>query len=174
MIHLRGTAAFARRFDTVMKKWLHSSMTMMALLALFALGVPSLAWACPVTGRTGNAATVCDRSPNGGTSVAMSCCARVQAPGTGCMGQCCKSVPQPSGSDQNKDTAAAPSHADTASLLSQLTQAAHTTLVVSTLPTIPLTMEPTHRVDVGDSPSETHLLAQHAPAAFAGRAPPLS
>lgn len=156
-----------------MKKWLRSSTTMMALLALFALGVPSLAWTCPVTGRTGNAATVCDRSPHIKAPVAMPCCAKVQATGTGCLGQCCKSVPQPPGSDKDKDTATTQAHFGTASLLSQLIQAAHSTFVVSTLPAIPLIIEPKRGIEVGDSPPNAHLLAQHAPAAVAGRAPPL-
>jgi len=164
----------AVRFPTAMKKWLRPSMMVMALLALFASALPALSWACPVTGRIGEAATVCNRLPANKASAAMPCCAKRQAAGKSCLVRCCKEVPQPSGSDKEKNTAPTLTHADTLSVLAQLSQGTRPTPVAFTPPCTPLVIEPSSRFAPRDADCAPLPLSQSAPAAFAGRAPPIS
>lgn len=157
------------RFDFLMKKWLRPSLMTMAVLALFASLLPSLIWACPVTGRTGTVNTVCNRSQDG--SSVMSCCAKVEAHDANCMVQCCKSVPHPASNDGGNSIPAR-AHIDTAALVSQ-SLAAPVILITPAPPLAPLALEPLQTFAFGDS-DVTPLLAQDAPSALAGRAPPLS
>ncbi len=159
-------------------------MMTMALLALLALVAPSFVWACPITGRTGSAATVC-AAPTGfiqGAAKAagiMPCCAHMQAPaqasGATCLGVCCKSVPQLPQSDQDRGTPPIQAHADTLSVLAHLAKATLATLLASALPPAPLAVEPPQGLAFHNAAaSSTPPLAQHAPSASAGRAPPLA
>ena len=172
-VRLRGTRASALRFDTVMKKWLRPPMTIMALLALLALVTPSFAWACPITGLTGNAAALCGRPADSPKAAAMTCCARMQKANANCMRQCCKPTPKLPAGDTDKCVAPVQSQADTAGVLSHLANASHAVILVSVQPLAPLTMEPSRGFSYGDAPSDSRLPAQNAPSALAGRAPPL-
>ena len=104
----------------------------------------------------------------------MPCCQQMPG-GTNaeCFTQCCKSVPQLPGGDTNKNTALAQTHSNTSSILTHLSQVAHGILITFALPTAPLTIEPPQATTCDDIPV-VPLLAQYAPSALAGRAPPLS
>ena len=158
-----------------MAQWRRPEFTVLALLALFALVMPSLTWACPVTGRIGPAATVCKSSVNGSLpSDVMPCCRQMKGRTTAeCFTKCCKSVPQLPGSDTNKSAALTQSHGDMSSILNHLANAAHAVLITFALPTAPPTIEPPQATTCDDV-SVTPLLSQYAPSALAGRAPPLS
>ncbi len=152
-----------------MVQWRRPRWIVLALLALLALVSPSLTWACPVTGRTGSAATVCDHSMSGAAasdSATMACCKQMTM-----QSGCCKALP-PLPEGESSTNSLASSHADTASALAQLSKVAHATGVVIMPPLAPLVIEPPHGFAAADS--DTSLLSQSTPPVFAGRAPPLS
>lgn len=159
-----------------------------AFLAIFSLVAPSFAWACPVTGRTGTPAQVCDRTPSsqamssevmtgmggessGGISSVMTCC--IQSGAIQCLNTCCQSVPQLPHENEKINTLEQ-AHTSTATLLSHLSQAAQTIHIVWALPVAPLVIEPSRVVALHDDTSVLPLSPQHAPSAHAGRAPPVS
>jgi hypothetical protein len=152
-----------------MAKWRRPQFAVLALLALLALLLPSLAWACPVTGRTGAAATICNYPANGGDSATpMPCCEHMRR------GQCCKLTSQLPSTDDSKDTFLAQPHAGSRSIITHLTQAART--VVDTAmeyPPVPPTIEPPHGSILCDIAVDSSFTFQHAPPLTAGRAPPL-
>lgn len=149
-----------------MTGWRRPQFTALALLALLALLMPSLAWTCPVTGRAGAAATICNHPTDGGSSAAvMPCCANMRD------GKCCKPLPQLPNNDSSRDTALAPTHVDASAILSHLSQAACTGFVVFVLPPAPLVIAPAG-ITSDDPVFDAPLSSQHAPPAASGRAPP--
>jgi hypothetical protein len=159
------------RVRAMMAQWRRPQFAALALLAILALLLPSLAWACPVTGRTGAAETVCLHPANGGRSTTlMPCCAHMAQMQRD---KCCKPTSQLPSSDNGKDTSLAQPHADSRSILTHLTQAAHavvdTTMVYSLTP---LSVEPPHGSMLCDIAVGTPFTFQHAPPLTAGRAPP--
>ena len=157
-----------------MNQWRRLPFVLMALFALFALTLPSLAWACPVTGRDGSATEVCIRAAKSASSQqTMPCClsaSRASAKSMNCLGTCCKAVPQLPSQDSTKNTALSQAHSDLSSLLDQLSQTAQVVLV-SALPVAPLIIESPHAL-WGDA-SVAPLLTQHEFSLFAGRGPPV-
>jgi hypothetical protein len=78
-----------------MRSYSRSAMALLALLSLLATLVPSLAWACPVTGRIGTPLEVCASSaPNRSPSAPQMRCCRKKLAGAG-MKSCCHVVVAP-------------------------------------------------------------------------------
>lgn len=63
-----------------MKKWRCPSLTLIALLALFAFSTPSYAWFCPVSERTGSSTFVCVGMTQNCAHLQSKCCHPVQLP----------------------------------------------------------------------------------------------
>lgn len=145
-----------------MKAWRHPSLIVTALLALFASFLPSQGWSCPVTGRVGSAAWVCE-------GLATPCA----APGS----KCCRPVTLALGS-----FALDPSAVD--AVLSQAPQLAPK-LRVSALQQVFAGDQDAILSDAFFSPPCAHLpaferaasswgcISRHGPPRFSGRAPPL-
>lgn len=159
-------------FKSVMRNWLRPSMIVMALLALLASGLPSSAWACPITGSIGSAATVCKgmMPANVTSSDALSQpCARVG-------GKCCKPVSLPPLQDQSDDekhpgTAFAPASSAGAALAFLLAHSP-TIELAAVLPAAPRRLSPAQTWLARFTNSPPPLRWQHRPASIAGRAPP--
>ncbi len=174
-----GFERFAGKRTFIMSQWRRLPFVLMALFALCALTVPSLAWACPITGRSGAATQVCINAPASGQSNqaanVMACCAPTHGnaamSGNGCLGTCCKAVPQLPNGDPAKNTALSQAHWNIAGLLDQLSQTAHTVFILAP-PVAPLVIEPPRALFRGDA-SVAPLLTQFAFSLFAGRAPPI-
>ncbi len=158
-----------------MNQWRRLPFVLMALFALCALTLPSLAWACPVTGRSGSATEVCISATNPASSQqTMSCCSsalKASAKSANCLGTCCKAVPQLPGGDSNKNTAFSQAHPNLSGLLAQLSQTTQAVFVIA-LPVAPLVIESPHAL--WDDASVAPLLTQHEFSLFAGRGPPVS
>lgn len=158
-----------------MNQWRRLPFVLMALFALCALTLPSLAWACPVTGRNGGATEVCIRAANSASSQqTMSCCvsaSKVSAKSASCLGACCKAVPQLPSQDSTKNTALSQAHSDLSGLIAQLSQTTQA-IFVTALPVAPLLIESPHAI-WGDA-SVAPLLTQHEFSLFAGRGPPVA
>lgn len=145
-----------------MAKWCRPQFTALALLALLALLLPSLAWACPITGRIGGAATVCNYPANGGDSTtsdsatSMPCCAQMQR------GQCCKPTLQLPGSDDSKDTSVIQPHADSRSILTRLTEAPHAVVDTAMVyPPAPRSIDPPHGYILCDIAVDNPFAGKH-------------
>jgi hypothetical protein len=155
----------------MMALWRRPHFAILALLALLALQLPSLAWACPVMGRSTAAETVCRPAANSDNSATlMPCCAHTpsmrHAP-------CCAPTSQLPG-DSNKDTFLTLPHADSRSILAQLAQAAHTGVDTAiAYPPTPLDVELPHACNQRDIALDSPFAFQNAPPLTAGRAPPL-
>lgn len=158
-----------------MSQWRRLPFILMALFALCALTVPSFAWACPVTGRSGTVSQVCVvASAAAQQGQVMSCCSsasRVQNGNANCLGTCCKSIPQLPGSDSTKNTAPSQAGASISGLLAQLSQSAHAVFILAS-PVAPLSIEPPLAASWDDA-SVAPLLTQYAFSLFAGRGPPV-
>ena len=115
----------------MMRKWQSPWWTGIALLALIVSGLPSLAWACPMSGRVSDAATVCTHMEGGAV---MPCCARGMAGmARSCFRTCCKPVNLPSSSNERSLTTVA--RTSTYVALGRLHRSAHagTTLALPPL-----------------------------------------
>ena len=170
----QGSSPLARIIDlksaVFMSSWRRLPLTLMALFALCALMLPSLVWACPMSGRVGNATQVC-RATTENARAAMPCCAKNRAtPLPSCLGKCCKPIPQLPSQDSNKNSALHPVNANFSGLLDQLSQTAYP-IITPASPVAPLVIEPTTRATWDDSPVPL-LPAQFAPGSLLGRAPP--
>ncbi len=158
-----------------MSQWRRLPFILMALFALCALTVPSFAWACPVTGRSGTVSQVCAvASAAAQSSQDMSCCSSassVQTNNANCLGTCCKPVPQLPGSDSSKNTTPSQASASISGLLAQLSQSAHAVFILAS-PVAPLSIEPP-QIALWDDASVAPLLTQYAFSLFAGRGPPV-
>ena len=153
-----------------MKKWRSPSLVVIALLALFVSTLPSLAWSCPVTGRIGNAATVCKGMTPPTAAATAQPCAR---PGS----KCCHQVPLPTlpnnSDDNQKVTSAVFSTNGMSDLVSLLADHGKVGHIAAVLPTSPSVVPPPlDQVFLKNNPPPSFLL-QHRPAAVSGRAPPL-
>lgn len=151
-----------------MQKWRSPVLTILAVLALFASALPSLAWACPMTGRIGTLATVCNSSSLNAAQP-MRCCSHGQAK---CMKSCCKPIPQPPENDGKSSTS--PPQLDRAnSLLTPPAVSFQTSLLSFALPSLPELASPSLPGWTDYSPSSSSLGSKYTPEAHAGRAPPL-
>ncbi|MBV9468451.1 MAG: hypothetical protein JO316_25325 [Abitibacteriaceae bacterium] len=151
-----------------MKQWRNSLFTVLALLGLMASAVPSLAWACPMTGLVGSADSVCRK-----VGAHAGCCCHCAMPGS----KCCQQLPVPPSDTNNNsrhDTALSHSAVAPGAILHYLSQTAQTTSVVGTLPPPALSLAPQLNF-LGERWVRPPLLKpQHAPPAAQGRAPPVS
>ncbi len=158
-----------------MSQWRRLPFILMALFALCALTVPSFAWACPVTGRSGTANQVClVASAAVQRSQVMSCCSsasNVHTNNANCLGTCCKSVPQLPGSDSTKNTTSSQASASISGLLAQLSQSAQAVFILAS-PVAPLSIE-LPQTALWSEASVAPLLTQYAFSLFAGRGPPV-
>ena len=155
-----------------MKKWLRPSMVLMALLALMASGLPSSAWACPMSGRVGSAATVC----KGMMPASASPSDAAPQPCAHAGGKCCQPVslpPLPGQSDDEQHPATpfiAP--ATNAGAASAFLAQPPTVDIAALLPAVPLRLSPPQTWLARFTNSPPPLRLQHRPASIAGRAPP--
>jgi hypothetical protein len=152
------------------KKWRSPLWIAIAFIALFAMALPSLAWACPMTGRVGDTAMICDHAAtdvdSSDTASTPPCC---QHPADG---KCCKPVPQLPSNDSRKDTSltvAKVAASDSLSLLAKYIDAGHS---VAVFPAPPLAVAPPHGLVFERTVSALPLFAKHTPPVSAGRAPP--
>ncbi|MDQ3812448.1 MAG: hypothetical protein M3347_00695 [Armatimonadota bacterium] len=152
-----------------MKKWRSRPWIIGSLVALLAAVMPSLAWACPMTGRIGDAAIVCHCAKAAATLATTPACAESH-------GKCCKQLPVPS-SDTNQDSRenilAFRSQLATVSLSPQLTKIAQAGPIPLALPSPPPSLVPVRGLIFDRNLSPPHLAGQHAPPTHAGRAPPV-
>lgn len=162
-----------------MSLWRRLPFTLMALFALCALTLPSLVWACPVSGRVsvsvGNAPQIC-RDATQNMAAAMPCCAPTHDAPNGamqmpsCLGKCCKPIAQLPSQDSNKNSALHQGSAEFSGLLDQLSQAAFP--VILPAPSVaPLIIESPKRA-IWDDSIVPLSPAQFAPGSLLGRAPP--
>lgn len=159
-----------------------SFMTVLALLSLLATVMPSVAWACPVTGRIGTAVEVCAASAKSRhTTVSqMACCRKMPSGQIACVslsahqpcadagGNCCHGFPAP-----NLLQIVATLASKTAYRSSVPLQHYNTLDLVATgLPfpdlTVPVVLPIVYRPDI----SPPH--SQHAHSLHSGRAPPVA
>jgi hypothetical protein len=151
-----------------MKQGRGSIWLMGALLALFASACPAPAWACPVTGRVGDAALVCQGKTPG---------ARCPAHCAHAGGKCCKSLPLPPLPNGNPD------EARDGGLL-KVTPFYSAALIRLSAPSVsigpdiaPLPEWPRVLAPLIEAPrftaSPPPFIALHRPASLAGRAPPV-
>ena len=154
-----------------MKQWCIRSFAALALVALLALLLPAPAWACPVTGRVGSAATVCrDMMP-----ASIGAHGAVSQPCAHAGGKCCKPVSLPplpgKSSDDEKHPAAAVAVAPPVALsfLLAYTPTVEIAFVLPAQPSFPAAPQ-AWLARLNNSPPS--FLLQHRPASIAGRAPP--
>lgn len=150
-----------------MQKWRSPFLTMIAVVALFASTLPSLAWACPMTGRIGALATVCN-SYSRTTAAPMRCCSHGQAK---CMMSCCKPIPQPS-ENEGRSSSTPPQLDRANALLTPPAVSFQSSLLTFALPSLPELASPSLLGGVAESLSSATLRPQRTPEAHAGRAPP--
>jgi hypothetical protein len=152
----------------MMRKWRSPLWIAVAFIAVFAMALPSLAWACPMTGRVGDTALICDHAANDATSSTLPCC---QHPADG---KCCHPVPQLPNNDSRKDTAlgTAKASAGDSFSLSQLAKYIGAEYTVAVFPAPALVVAPPHGLVFERSLSALPLFAKHTPPVSPGRAPP--
>lgn len=149
----------------MMRKWRSPAWAMLAIVALFATILPAHAWSCPMTGRTGDATTVCRSKAATGAETILPCCRHMAS--SRCLSKCCKSVSLPS-SNQPKKVALGLTQIRT--VLTSLAQQAQVTQTLVMLPA-PLSMALHFGLATVSNASLTYpsQLNLHT---LAGRAPP--
>ena len=148
-----------------MKKWQSCFWTVLTLVALFAATLPSLVWACPMTGQIGDAATICQQMmPQSGIS-STSPCADPH--------RCCKPLSLPTSNEHNQTTSAVAQNrligAPSQFFQTSQTSSSATAVLLSSFT---LSVEP-QRLNSRPTALLLPLRSQHRPLSTAGRAPPL-
>ncbi len=147
-----------------MKKWQSSLWIMLTLVALFATTLPSLVWACPMTGQIGDAATICQGAmPQTGISDIQPCADPHR---------CCKPLSLPNNNERNQSTGAATQNRLIGAPAQSLQTSQISAGVAAVLPSsFTLFVAPQRS---GLRPAALlPLRSQHRPHAAAGRAPPV-
>jgi hypothetical protein len=142
----------------------------MAFIALLATMLPSLVWSCPMTGRIGDAALICNYAArtSSSRSSSMPCCQHPMD------GKCCKRTPQPSNNDNGKDVSFALAKMLTAALLTHGICSHGASYLAFIAPSRPASLcAPTGCV-LERNESLWLFLPQHIPLNTAQRAPPTS
>ena len=147
-----------------MKKWQSSFWIVLTLVALFATTLPSLVWACPMTGQIGDAAAICQNMMQQ-TGAATQLCADPR--------RCCKPLTLPVNNERNENAGTVAQNR-TITAPSQPLRVAHTfNGATAVLPSFFILHSAPQRSTL--RPTE-HLLTprpQHRPHISAGRAPPV-
>lgn len=157
-----------------MRKWRAPLWILAAFIALFAMISPSIAWACPMTGRIGTTAAICDHAT---ATIEASSQSQSFAPAQCCLhpadGKCCKPVQLPGGENQKGTPLSLAQATSSHSLIAaQFAKALNIGHIVAVLPTTPAIAPALHGCLNNETEVSPSLFSEHTPLFSAGRAPP--
>jgi hypothetical protein len=147
-----------------MKKWQSSFWTVLTLIALFATTLPTLAWACPMTGQIGDAATICQNTmPQTGVATTQLCADPRR---------CCKPLTLPATNERNENVGIIVQSRTTTAPGQLLNTAQAATGAIAILPSSVVLFAASQRSSLRPAAFLFPLRSQHRPHISAGRAPP--